>query len=382
LIRHRFRILLAALCLPALISVAAFGADRLPANVKTSASPAMFAAQIQSLIDSTAAGLASDDPITQQNARLNLINECQNHTGAPASPQYQAVYATGVNKALLQLLKDKGGKNVRLRVNAGVSAADVASRVFHDGGDASKLAPMVQELLADKQTAVALWGIKAAKPVIASTIENAGNPTSISKLIVKIMPVHGGSGAVVEEAYSTLTLERLTDRLKLNPALNFDQAIVAIVPDLLDLIAWRAEQYQNGNPPSPQAERVVPVFLSSTAGAGLALNPALSNRALKVMGDLVCGSVKAVSNGNSSGELIDMIKDEGKYFDVTGDKLANPAIKAAGRAISDINERTDPNKMQARCDDLLAALKSVGVKDTDNAPGAAQTPSPVAGAPK
>lgn len=385
MIRHRLRIVFAALCLPALISTAAIGADRLPANIKTSGSPAMFAPQIQSLVDSLAAGLATDDPVTQQNARLTLVNECKNHTGGAASPQYQTLYVGCVNKALLQLLKEKGGKNVRLRVSAGVTAAAVAEVVFKDGADASKLAPTVQELLADKQTAVALWGIKAAKPVIASIIANGGNPTPVSKLVVKAMQEHGESGPVVEEACSTLTLEHLISvQFKANLGAGFDPAILTIIPDLLDLIAWRAEQYTNGNPPSPQAERVVPVFLSSTAAGALALNPAVSNRAIKVMGDLTCATVHNVAGGNTNADLIEMVRYEGRFFDDLGDKTANPGVKAAGRAIADISDRTDPAKLTARCADLGDALKTLGVNlGSGSTPGATQTPAPaVAGAPK
>jgi hypothetical protein len=347
-----------------------------------SATPAQFAGQIQGFIDNAVAGLSAPSAVAQQQARKSLIDESENHTGGPATPQYQSLYAADVNKALLQGFK-ANNNNVHFRINAGVVAAEVAARVLRGDGDVAPLSPIVQALLNDKQSAVVLWGMKAAKYVVADGIQKGANAGVVSKLIVKAMKAHGDVGSIVEEAYNALTFDKL-DKVKGNP--QFAAWVGPILPDLLDLIAFRAEQYRKlGTPPSPQAERVVSVFLSVTAFPAVNSNPATLNRTLTVMGDLTCSAVGSVAAGNTAQELVDTARDDGRFFDTIGAQMQNQPMQVAGKSIADINANTDPTKMTDRCAGLVAALKGIGVNILPGGGGgavAAPAQPALAGTPK
>jgi hypothetical protein len=369
--RHRFSILLAVLCCPALLVATASG-DRLPSSIKSSSNPAASRAQIEALITSSVTGLGSDDPAVQKESRTTLVKECENHAGVPASPQYQSEYATDLNTAVLTALKNS--KTVRQRVNAAVVVTEVANRISRDGGDVTPLAPSVQAFLNDKNPAVVLWGMKAAKYLLASTLQLGGNTAPLTKLIVKAAEANGSWGQIIEEAYNALTL----DKLKIQNGAQ----LAGLVPDLLDLLNWRVQQYRNAPPPSPQAERPVTVFLSVTAYTSISTNSALQNRTLKEVGEMTCVLIKSIVNGNNSPEILDMVKKYGDAFQAFGTQMttmavpAGPGVLTSGKSISAINGNMAPAQMGGLCDSLVAALKAAGVTiNPDAGPGAAENPS-------
>lgn len=370
--RYRLPILLTVLCSFALLLSPARG-DRLPSSVKSSTSPQGSRAQIKSLISQQVAALASGDPTAEQTARTTLVYEVESHSGATASEQYQTEYATDLAAALLPVVNDpKWG--LRARLNAAVVTTEVAAKVWRGGGDCSVLTPLVQAFLKDKQPAVVLWGIKAARFALGSTVQ-VGNGDPLAKLIVKAAEANGNSGPIVEEAYNALTFERLGDKFAANP--QFPAWVGPVLPDLIDLMEWRLGRYRAAAdpPPSPQAERSVAVFLSVTAFPAVNAQPATRDRALKVMGEMTCSLLHAVANGNTSPELIETIKKYGDAFSALGQLLANDGMQTVGKNVSSISSNTDPNKMGNLCDGLAASLKAVGVNiDSGGGPGAAQTP--------
>jgi hypothetical protein len=110
------------------------------------------------------------------------------------------------------------------------------------------------------------------------------------------------------------------------------------------------------------------------------------------MGETTCATIHSLANGNSSPELLEMVRAYGDAMFVFGQQMSNSgigdagkAIQDAGKAIQNITQSTDPNKMTATCDGLVAALKSAGVDIVvNNGPGAGeQAPSPaIAGSAK
>ena len=376
--RHRPRTFVFVLCSSALFAAAAHGAA-LTSAIKTSATPASYAAQIQGFINGKTKDLTSDNALVQHEARKSLIDECENHTGGPASPQFQTEYAKDLNKALGGVLK--AANDIRVRVNVAVVANEVATRILRGGGDVSQLSPLVQTLLGDKQTAIVLWGMKAAKQVLADAMQGNTKPEKISKLIVSSLKNHLDVGIIVEEAYNALTLKVIAqgdffDTLKRSP--QFAGMIGPVIPDLLDVIALRTQQFRAGAvPPSPQAEEVVSVFLSVTAFPAISANPALLNRTLKVMGDLTCAVVRAIQNGNNTPEMVEVARALGSFFDTIGQQMQNPGVQLAGRNILGISVNSDPSRMGAFCDGLRDELGKVGVTiSLDGSSGAApETPA-------
>jgi hypothetical protein len=379
--RHRPRTFLFVLCSSVLFAAAAHGAA-LTSAIKTSATPATYALQIKGFIDQTAKSLTSADPLVQQDARRKLINECENHTGTPASPQFQSEYAKDLNKSLMGILK--AANDVHTRVNVAVVVDEVALRILRGGGDVSRLSPLVQTLLSDKQTAVVLWGMKAAKQVMADSIQQGAKPT-ISSAIVKSLKAHLDAGVVVEEAYNALTIKVIQqgdiyDTVQHSP--QFAATIVNVIPDLLDVITLRTQQFHSGTvPPSPQAEEVVSVFLSVTAYPAIAANAALLKRTLTVMGNLTCSVVALVSAGNNTPELIDVVREDGSFFFTIGQQMQGQGnqdaskLQDAAKLFSAISVNSDPTTMTKSCDGLTHALGAFGVTiSSDGSSGAAPGP--------
>jgi len=385
LIRHRLPVRVAVLCSVAVLSASAW-ADRLPSNVKSSQNPASVNTQIQSLIDAQVKILAGDDPATAQLARTTLVYEVENHTGSKQSPQYQTAYCADLAKAVIPILA--GGKaSLRTRVNIGVVVNDVAARTFRNGGDTSPLDPVVQQLLKDKQQAVVLWGLKCSKYILASTLQNAGNATALSKQIAKTAEANSDFGPAIEEAYNALMLQgKELENLKANPAV-FGPLVAPIIPDLLDLVESRTAKFKasGGQVPSPQAEHGLGTFLSVNVYDGaLAANPKLRDRSLRAMGDLTCAYLRSAANGNVTPESIDMIKEQGKAFQVLGENMQNAGVASVGKAISGIpTNNPNLNALGDLCDSLSNSLKSVNV-NINSGGGAAETPAPpaLAGTPK
>ena len=375
--RHRLPLFVAMVCSATLFAGAALAAS-IPSSIKTSSTPPQ--GPIDAFLKTESTSLASADPLIQKPARDALIAECSGHSGLPATPEYETLYATELGK---QLTSHVAAPSLRLRLNVAIIAYGVAAQIYKDGGSTSGLAPLVQALLQDKQQAVVLWAIKAAKYVLASQLNDNVNPSALAKAVFAAVKNYGDSGPIVEEAFSSLTLEGLD---KLKGGAQFQQNAPSLIPAVLDLFAWRGQRYKNGDSvPSPLADRPVTVFVPVTAFGVINSKPGLLNQTLKVMGETTCSSVHSMANGNASQELLDMIKADGDAFSVFGRQMSNPAIEAAGKAIQGISQSTDPTKASKMCDDLVAALKGAGVNiAADNGPGAGeQVPAPaIAGSTK
>lgn len=339
-------------------------ADRIPSSVKSSNTPSE--AVIQTFMDTVAKDLNSDDRVAQKQARDQLIYEATSHSGTKESPEYATAYVNSLAKALPKFLNTP---SIRTRLNAAVVAANVATAAFRSEGSASGLHAVVIALLRDKQPAVALWGAKTAKYLIASDMKNNIDAADVAKALVDCVKSHDGSGPVVEEAFNSLTLEGGFANLEEDPA--FQKNVSSVIPSILVLIAMRGEQYKNGGSvPSPLADRPVTVFVPVTAFQAVNSNPKSLNDALRTFGETTCAIVHSAANGNASPETLDMIKAYGTAFDTFGQQMSNPTIQNAGKTIEQTSQNTDPTKMNKMCDDLAAALKTAGVNIANNGPGA------------
>jgi hypothetical protein len=336
------------LCLPALFAASAWGA--ITSDIKTSASPAAYNTAIQEFINTQVAQLSANDPAAQKAARDALISNSENRVnGVLASPQYQAQYAADLERALLPLLKPV--TKLRVRLNAAVVVGDVA-RLIHKGGVSDQLAAIAQKLLADKETSLALWGMKTAKYAMADLAVNGGKTDTLANAVVQAVKAHATSEAVLEEAYSALTLDTVVG------APNFDK----VLPKLLNVLEWRAAEYQNPDPPpAPLAEETLTVLLSVTRFDVVNKDPKLRAQTLKALGDITCATLNAVANGDTRPELIDIIRKYGEAFAVFGQQMQDSGLASAGKAISTTSASMDPAKIGQECDGLRATLKSTGI---------------------
>ena len=351
MIRHRSRIPLLALWSVTMLSAAAF-ADQIPSNIKSSTTIAPFRPQIEAVIKKEVAALASATPAVQKKARDNLIFEVDAHVDASATPQYHAEYSMELAKALAPLTSPQ--TPLRTRLNAAVVAGRVAELV-HKSSASDQFAPLAQVLLKDKDHSIVLWGLKTAKYALGSLIANGGNAGPLEKLIVSTTKADK-SGPIIEEAYSALTLEPYWQDA------NIGKFAAATLPDLLDLLQWRAGQYHSGSiPPSPSAERKVDSFLPVTAFAAVNANPAVKNRTLKIMAEMTCAVVHAIADGNTDEELINIAREDGSAMSAFGLELSDTTLASAGQGIKDIPLNPASDLLRARCKSLADALKAQGV---------------------
>ena len=377
--RHRLPLFVAMVCSATLFAGPAL-ADRIASSVKTSNTPPWHPISAYFLTQS--ADFESPDPLKQKTARESLISECSGHSGLSATPEYGTLYATQLGKVMVGYA---AFPSLRMRLNVSIVVAGVAAQVFRDGGSASGLEPVVQKLLSDKQPAVVLWAVKAAKYVLGSQLTDNVNASGLAKAVVAAVKNHGDSGPIVEEAYSSLTLEGNAFG-KLIGGPQFQQNATNLIPAIRDLVAWRGDQYKNGGSvPSPLADRPVTVFLPVTAFGAVNSSPAMLKSTLKAMGETTCATIHSVANGNASPELLDMVRAYGDAMSVFGQQMSNTGVRDAGKAIQGITQNVDPTKMNTACDGLVAALKSAGVDIVvNNGPGAGeQVPAPaIAGSAK
>lgn len=318
----------------------------------------------------------SQDPLVQQQARQSIIFECEGHAGLSASPEYGTLYATLLAKALQPAA---ASPSIRIRLNAAVVADHVAFDVYREGGSASGLEPLVKKLLKDPDEAVVLWGIKAARYVIASDLLSATGPSSLGKAVVQAVKSFPGSGSIVEDAYQSLTPQ---DDARPNAPGIPPAAAATVLPDLNDLMTWRGDQYKaGGSPPSPLADIPATVFIPVKVFPVIQANPnpAALKKTLQAMGDATCSTLRFLANGTPTPELVQMVNAYGDAFDTIGQEMSNDDIHKAGIAIEKMSQNTDPTRISKLCDDLANALKSVGVNLANgNGPGAAEPAAPAA----
>ena len=363
--RHRYRLLLAFPCCLSLV-VASVRGDLIPNSLKTSASP--DAGPINALITAQLQQLGGDDLTAARTARENLISECESHNGNPQSPEYEAAYAMALDKAIAPLL---GAKSLRVRLNAAVVLGNVA-RMTEKTGGSRVLDDAVQIALGDKETPIAIWGMKAAKYVVPSLIQAQGNFQKLEQVIVQSAKSHAGqspadSGTVIEEAYGALTLEPLRQQ-----AVPIDAAMAAsVIPELLNLMQWRADQFANNAalPPNPLAEEAAANFLPVTAFGAISVpgNPPTLNasgkRALQIMSQLACVDVRLIANGNTDADLVSITNRFGSAITAMADpsQLNQPALLQSGKTIAGISASTTAASLNAACAALTDGLKPMGI---------------------
>lgn len=352
MIRHRPAVLLAVLCSPALLAGIVSGA-LIPSNIKSSSTPAAFRGQIVEAINKEMAALANGKPADQKMAREHLIAEAEGHDGVTATPEYQAEYATDIAAALVPLTDAR--RPLRVRLNAAVVAGRVAESV-HGAGAADQFAKLSEALLKDKETAVVIWGMKTAKYAVGSMVQNGGNVSAFDKLIVNTVKTNRGSGPIVEEAYGALTLEPYQTSEQIT------KLTAAVLPDLLDLIQLRTEQYRSQDlPPSPLAEDKVDRFLPLAGFPAVKASAQTKNRTLKVMGEMTCAVLHTIADGNTSEDLIAIAREDGSAMLVFGEQLGDKTLSGAGQGIKDIPLNPASDQLRARCGGLADALKAMGV---------------------
>lgn len=245
----------------------------LPANVVTSLSPPQDT--INQYIAQAMIELKSSDPARQQAGRDALINFVAPAPNPPQpSPTFMLMYAQALNQ---QLAAIANATDLRTRLNAAIATAKVAEK-----NDNEKLVPTITALLNDKNEAVALWGMKAAKFVIPrgtegakliqQVVETARRFPSSTTIAYQALISGPGPSAPAIDALHKLMQARIdlyrtevpTDPLAEYLAMN----------QLVDTKWWSAQ-----NAAQQQKTRQLLTNLASVAGQRLVLSDTADNRA-------------------------------------------------------------------------------------------------------
>lgn len=368
MIRHRNRILLVVFCCPALLALSASG----QINTKVQ-QESPLTADSQKAIATAIAGEVKAMVGGDAKAREKLVSDTEGH-GVTASHDYQTQYASDLVKELTPLLDAKNP--LRERLNAAIVIGRAAERLLSAGVD-DQFTPLVTTILQDKQPSLAIWGVKAAKYIVASTVQGGGNANPLQDQVIQTVKAFPEVGAIADEAYATFTLAPLTGN---NANANVGQLAGAVLPHLVQLIDFRASQYAAGAvPPSPVAVKTFSTFLAVTASPAWMGNQALRNDILRALGSLACAQLQLIANGNNEQELVDAAKSIGETLSVMGRQIPGDThLTAAGDAIRNIAASTSPTTLTDHCTDLNKALGDLGVAPAGGAgagSGAGTTPA-------
>jgi hypothetical protein len=302
------------------LSSVAFGqsppASVLPPGVQTNAqeSPSDKLA-ISKFVQDQFVGLSGSEFAAQTAARKALLAQLSRGS----TPAYYAEFSRAWSTAAMAALEKSPPVSVRLNIG-------IVTQALADNGSIIDPEPLVDKLIDDKDPCVALWGIKAAKPLVIVLLtlpHGSGKPPVLShptaQAVVDAVKRHGNSeiaGLIAADAYSALVVNAIPDVTPQQMA----GMVPPLVEPLLDILEFRLSQYKNGvpapggkltGPQNPGAEHAIGTFLSTSYGSPL-LTVADQHRIVQDLVDLLTyvGERAALYQNNKDdlAEIRDMMR--------------------------------------------------------------------------
>ena len=336
---------------PALVLVLS-GATYGQLNDTAKKAPTPDAAAIQQHVDTAVKNLTSDDPEKQARGRDDLAaGAALNDPSAQASPVYLDAYAAAVGKALTPLA---GHEDMRVRLNAAIATAKVAERAGN-----TRLAEVAVKFMNDKTSAVALWGVKAARKMLPISIQAGGNNA--------LLPSFGGVvqrylmvAPIVIEVYDALALDVFNAQNRPQP-----NVIKGTIPEMIRVFRIRVGSYGVAVPTDPAVDNAAAEFLGFQP-VWQQMTPAQRTEAVQVMADLLsfAGQHAALMEGQDRQELIPVFKRTGAVLQVIGDTVQNMSLSNAAKEVQKVSTGMDATDITRRTTAVADALKGAfpGVK--------------------
>ena len=143
-----------------------------------------------------------------------------------------------------------------------------------------RLQDITVKFINDKTSAVALWGVKAARAMLPTALGlgNDNNPLLVA-LVQAVQRL--GFGPIVTEIYDALSLHIFTANPKPPP-----NVIKGAVPEMLRVFRVRVDGYAGGVPPDPAIDNDASEFLSFSL-VWQQLTPQQRTEAVQAMADLL-----------------------------------------------------------------------------------------------
>jgi len=347
---------LALVPLVLLFSGATFG--QITDAMKTA--PNADAGAIARFVDAAVKNLTVEDADKQAKAREELSNGVVVSGGAttPLSPVYADAYAGAVAKALMPLTTHE---DMRVRLNAAIVNARVAERAGN-----TRLKDVTIKFINDKTSAVALWGVKAARGMLPAILAGA-NPTNDPLLTAMVQAVQRfGFGPIVTEVYEALSLNVIAANPK--PPAN---VIKGAVPVMMQVYRTRVDAYGGGVPPDPGIDNVAAEFFGFSTVWQL-LAPQQRTDAVQAMVDLLslASQHAALMEGDERLPLLPVFKRTGSVLQVIGDAVKASALSNAAKEIQRISNGMDGTEVTQRSTALTAAARTAfpGLKPSPTLP--------------
>jgi hypothetical protein len=366
--------MLLVLCCAVADAAVSWAQDSLPAGAKTAADVAQFEAQIQSFVQAQAQKLASAaDPSAQSAGRDALVKAVDDQP----SPAFLDTYAHLLNDELLKLAENE---NMRVRLNAAIVAARVAEKANN-----ARLSEAARKFLQDEATPVVMWGMTTAKWVVpaimADPLQRQNNPLPAE--LVPALKNHP-AGPIVSDTYDALGLGIFQNITAVPPGLD------AVIPLMLDLIAYRVDLYTQDIPDEPWADQKAGLFFQNR-GVWQSLKPPQQVAAIQALLNLTSVAAQQTKNGTDADkeQLVDLVRQlAGSMEIIAGTYLQHQGLRQAAQLAGNIDKNTPPIEIKGRVERLypqiiqISALKGVqGPPIISNAPPQAATTNEDAEAP-
>ena len=320
--------------------------------------PAPDNAAIQRHVTAAAQNLASDDPDKQARGRDDIAGGAVPAAGdAPASPQYLDAYAAAVAKAIAPLTQHQ---DMRVRLNAAIASARVAERAGNN-----RLTDVTVRFMADKTSAVALWGVKAARSMLPTVLGQGGAKNPLLDGLVQVAQ-RFLFGPIVTEIYDALSLNVFTANPPPPPAV-----VKGAIPQMLRVFRVRVDSYGGGVPPDPAVDNIASEFLSF-GPVWQTMTPPQRTEAVQGMADLLtlAGQHTQFMEGEDRQTLMPVFKRTGAALQVIGDALKNAPVSTAAKEVTRISSGMDGSEIISKTGALTAALQKAvpGVKPSPTLP--------------
>ncbi len=276
-------------------------------TVRTADNATPFQTQVDQYVRAQVSSIIQDDPATTAAVRKDMVDQC----GPGSTPSFLEIYAKSVNAAVLAELSKNPPFRVRLNLAYLVESVSHAARTM-------SLEPVVLKLIGDPNDFVALWGIRAAKPIVDLVVQNPATVASdpLIPAIIAAVKQHASFGPIAEAAYLALNLDDI----------NATKASIDVVfQPMMDILRFRISLYQSGVPDSPQADEVAARFLSGKHDS--ATEPVLQD-IIQSLVDLISVASQQAQNASKVQveQLIAMLKIAGQGLQVIVQESGTPPL--------------------------------------------------------
>ncbi len=348
-----------------------------PTNVRNSSDASGIRQQLDGFFTTQVGKLRGEDHAAAASAGRAIAAAA----GGDTSPTYRDQYTRAAADALSPLFEAGDTKaDLPARLAAAVAMESVARQTSN-----ARLIKPVESIIADEHPAVALWGIRASQPLIATSVRQAMvGREPLVEAIVKSVEQHPTQGYIAHEAYIVLRDVGGGGFVQGNADFVVPSSGRAQVIDAtLSLIETRLGAYGPPKdvevsplpqtPPVPLAERPATQLLASGA-VYPSLDAAQQTRIRVVLRDLAkaSGEAAAVAAGATSEaesedrEPLSQARDELRnLLTVTAQATASlagtsfenkPTVAEEGQRVSELPRSATAETIRERMESFMASL--------------------------